>query len=421
MENMQAEMERQAPRPEVRQKKERIEEVTLLRAFAFLAVALQHCIAEYIYRPDILPADSIMLAMLFHFTRFGTPTFVFLSGLILFYNYSGKLHYRSFIRKRFGDIFIPFLSWTIIYWIAVEGVYGGKLMQPSAWTSIFQQLIKPTYGYHLWFILMIFQFYLLFPLFSRMVGSFRSRLQSNSEGDLFHRAAGISLALGLLHGALMWLSYYKMPGWAASAGGFWAELIANRSYYFVMYVFYFLMGSVCAFGLNRFRKFVGDAMGWTMIAFIGAYIWLGYDVLRFSSERINLNLSTYLKPSTFAIIVSQLLLMYGASLLLQKRKGALYRILRFIGRHSFGGFLAHAFVLMLVSGVTRPLHLTGYHLPAALITFILVAAGAIGLASLLEKLPFGRWLVGPTGRRTPKAPEAGRSVMQNKRQLNMEK
>ena len=421
MENMQAEMERQAPRPEVRQKKERIEEVTLLRAFAFLAVALQHCIAEYIYRPDILPADSIMLAMLFHFTRFGTPTFVFLSGLILFYNYSGKLHYRSFIRKRFGDIFIPFLSWTIIYWIAVEGVFGGKLMQPSAWSSIFQQLIKPTYGYHLWFILMIFQFYLLFPLFSRMVGSFRSRLQLSSEGELFPRVAGISLALGLLHGALMWLSYYKMPGWAASAGGFWAELIANRSYYFVMYVFYFLMGSVCAFGLNRFRKFAGDAMGWTMIAFIGAYIWLGYDVLRFSSERINLNLSTYLKPSTFAIIVSQLLLLYGAALLLQKRKGALYRIMRFIGRHSFGGFLAHAFVLMLVSGVTRPLHLAGYHLPAALITFILVAAGAIGLASLLEKLPFGRWLVGPTGRRKPKAPEASRSVMQNKSRLNLEK
>ena len=58
-------------------KKERIEEVTLLRAFAFLAITMQHCIAEYIYRADILQPDSIMLAMLFDFTRFGTPTFVF--------------------------------------------------------------------------------------------------------------------------------------------------------------------------------------------------------------------------------------------------------------------------------------------------------------------------------------------------------
>lgn len=412
MTNLQAGSERTGPEPVLRQKKERIEEVTLLRAFAFLAVTLQHCIAEYIYRPDILQSDSIMLAMLFHFTRFGTPTFVFLSGLILFYNYSGKLNYRSFIRKRFGDIFVPFLCWTIIYWIAVEGVIGGKLMQPSAWPSLFLQLIKPTNGYHLWFILMIFQFYLLFPLFSRAVAAFRDRLYPDPEGKLFRRVAWASLALGLLYGALMWLSYYKMPGWAASAGGFWAGLITYRSNYFIMYTFYFLIGSVCAFGLSRFRTFVADAMGWTMIVFIGAYIWLGYDVLRFSAERMNLQVSNYLKPSTFVIIVSQLLLLYGFALLLQRRKGAIYRILRFIGRYSFGGFLAHAFVLMLVSGVTRPMQLTGSHLPAALITFILVAAGAIGLSSLLEKLPFGRWLVGPTGGRKPGATYAGRSVVE---------
>lgn len=410
MKNLQAGIEKKASEPEVRQKKERIEEVTLLRAFAFLAVTLQHCIAEYIYRPDIMPADSIMLAMLFHFTRFGTPAFVFLSGLILFYNYSGKLNYRSFIRKRFGDIFVPFLCWTIIYWIAVEGVIGSKLMQPSAWPNIFLQLVKPTNGYHLWFIIMIFQFYLLFPLFSKVVASFRKRLHCHPQGTPFHRVAWASVAIGLMYGALLWLSYYKMPDWAASAGSFWSGLITYRSYYFVMYVFYFLIGSVCAFGLARFRTFVADAMGWTMLVFIGAYIWLGYDVLRFSTERMNLQVSSYLKPSTFLIIVSQLLLLYGFALLLQRRKGALYRILLYIGRHSFGGFLAHAFVLMLVGLVTRPMQLIGSHLPAALVTFILVVAGAIGLASLLEKLPLGRWLIGPTGRRRTKSTYPDRSV-----------
>ncbi|MBD2867267.1 acyltransferase [Paenibacillus arenilitoris] len=404
---------RKASEPDIRRKKERIEEVTLLRAFAFLAITLQHCIAEYIYRPDIMQADSIMLAMLFHFTRFGTPTFVFLSGLILFYNYSGKLDYRSFIRKRFGDIFVPFLCWTFVYWIAVEGVIGSKLMQPSAWPNIFLQLVKPTNGYHLWFIVMIFQFYLLFPLFSKAVASFRKRLPLHSEGGAFRMALWASVALCLTYGALLWLSYYKMPGWAASADGFWAGLITYRSYYFVMYVFYFLIGGVCAFGLARFRAFAADAMGWTTFVFIGAYIWLGYDVLRFSTERMNLQVSNYLKPTTFLIIVSQLLLLYGFALLLQKRKGALYRMLRFIGRHSFGGFLSHAFVLMLASAVTRPMTLSGAHLPAALITFVLVAAGAIGLASLLGKLPFGRWLVGPAGRRKPKSAAADRSAAES--------
>ncbi|MCA0756881.1 acyltransferase [Paenibacillus sp. N4] len=411
MNNLQEGIEEWVPETEVRRKKERIHEVTLLRAFAFLAVTLQHCIAEYIYRPDIMPADSIMLAMLFHFTRFGTPAFVFLSGLILFYNYSGKLDYRSFIRKRFGDIFVPFLCWTVIYWIAVEGVIGSRLLQPSAWPTIFLQLVRPTNGYHLWFILMIFQFYLLFPLFSKAMPSAWGRLYPH-EGGSYKRVAWATLALGLAYGALMWLSYYKMPGWAATAGAFWSGLITHRSYYFVMYIFYFLIGGVCAFALARFRTFAANAMGWAAFVFIGAYIWLGYDVLRFSTERMNLQVSNYLKPTTFLIIVSQLLLLYGLALLLQKRKGALCRILLFIGRHSFGGFLAHAFVLMLVSAVTRPMQLSGSHLPAALLTFILVVGGAIGLASLLSKLPNGRWLVGPISRRKPKETGAGRSVVE---------
>lgn len=47
-----------------------------------------------------MQSDAIMLVMLFDFTRFGTPTFVFLSGLLLFYNNNGTLSYWPFIQKR---------------------------------------------------------------------------------------------------------------------------------------------------------------------------------------------------------------------------------------------------------------------------------------------------------------------------------
>ena len=58
-------------------KKPRITEWTELRGIAFLAIVMQHSIAEYIYRADIEQPDSIMLTMIYHLTRFGTPTFVF--------------------------------------------------------------------------------------------------------------------------------------------------------------------------------------------------------------------------------------------------------------------------------------------------------------------------------------------------------
>lgn len=68
--------------------KPRIVEWTQLRGLAFLAIVMQHNIAEYIYRADIEQPDSVMLTMIYHLTRFGTPTFVFLSGVMLFYHHS---------------------------------------------------------------------------------------------------------------------------------------------------------------------------------------------------------------------------------------------------------------------------------------------------------------------------------------------
>lgn len=381
-------------------KKERIEEVVLLRAFAFLAITMQHCIAEYIYRADILQPDAIMLAMLFDFTRFGTPTFVFLTGLLLFYNYNGKLSYWAFVRKRLLDIYLPFVCWTVIYWISVQGIVFGQLGNPADWPrTLLHQLFLPTNGYHLWFILMIFQFYLLFPLFVLSVNKVRLKLQAMPGGASFRRVFMIVVVMGALYGILMWLSVYRMPDWAAVLGGFWVNVLSYRSYYFIFYFFYFLLGAFCAFGIQRWRNFVEDGFIWFGFAFIALYIWQGHEILNSSTEVMNLNFAGYLRPFTFVLIIFQLLLLYGIVLIVQKRGGAARKMLRFIGTYSFGGFLAHAFILMLISLITRPLVLTGYHLPVAVLTFVVTAAGSIALAKLLSKLSFGRWLIGAIGKR----------------------
>jgi len=398
--------------------RERIEEVTVLRALAFMAITMQHCIAEYIYRADILPPDELMLAMLFHFTRFGTPAFVFLSGVILFYNYGAgqPLRYGTFLRKRAADILVPFLSWTVIYWAAVTLYSGHSLAEGAAWSALPMQLLRPTYGYHLWFILMIFQFYLLFPLLMK-AGEPLRRFAVRQPGRAFGRTLLIMGAAAALYAALVWFSYYRAGQTAAEWGGLWAWLMEHRSKWFVFYAFYFMLGAVCAYGLARFRQ---TALSWLVpsgLLFIGLYIWIGYELLQFNVEEMRLGMSTYLRPAVFALITVQLLTAYGLSVLVIRYGGWFKRALLFIGKHSFGGFLAHAFVLMLVSGVTRPMALAGYHLPAAVLTFFVAAAGSIGLAKLLSLLPFGALLIGAQGRRRPAA-GAGRPASPDKRPLS---
>lgn len=378
--------------------RERVNEWALLRGFAFLAVVMQHSIGEYIYRSGSIQADSIMLGMLYHFTRFGTLTFVFLAGAILFYQYGDGRKYRSVIVKRIGDIYIPFVVWTIIYWIVMQLIFNVPLFRADSLQDIVQQLFAPTNGYHLWFVIMIFQFYLLFPLFRWLGKQFQTRLLDNrSPQEQQKHIVVMLIIIGILYGWLMWLCYYAMPTW--NVQGIWKIILDHRTSEFVFYFFYFILGGICGSAIQRWRAIILKILPWTVFSFLIMYIWLGYDLLRFDPVAINLNVSTYLKPTTFLAVLSHMLLMYGLALLLVERQGVIVRFLQWCGRYSFGGYLSHALILMGVSYFTRQITAPGLNLLLTILTFMIVAPTAIALTSGLSRLPGGQWLTGSAGKK----------------------
>ncbi|WP_322907529.1 acyltransferase [Paenibacillus campi] len=378
--------------------KERINEWSLLRGLCFLAVVMQHSIGEYIYRSDITPPDSIMLGMLYHFTRFGTLTFVFLAGAILFYQYGAGRPYRSVLWKRIGDIYVPFVVWTFIYWLMARLSEHKPLLAADSIGSFLQQLVVPTNGYHLWFVIMIFQFYMLFPAFRWLARQFRTHLlERHTAAEQCRRIVLMLVVLAVAYGWLMWLCYDVFPFW--DAGGIVQTLLNYRTSEFVFYFFYFVLGAVCGSAIQVWRNIVLRLLPWTTLVFLGMYIWLGYDLLRHSTEAIDLNVSTYLKPTTFVLVVSQLLLMYGLAILLSQQQHVMTRFLQWCGRYSFGGYLSHALILAGVASWTRRLVLTDMHLPWTFLTFAVVAPAAIALTSLLARLPGGQWLTGSAGKR----------------------
>lgn len=382
--------------------KERVDEWALLRGFAFLAVVMQHSIGEYIYRSSSIQADSIMLGMLYHFTRFGTLTFVFLAGAILFYQYGDGRSYRSVIFRRIGDIYVPFVVWTLIYWLVMQWIEHRPLLRADSLQDIVQQLFVPTNGYHLWFVIMIFQFYLLFPLFRWCSQKFRAGLLDHRPLREQQRHIVIFLvAIGIIYGWMMWLCYYAMPHW--NVQGIWKMIVDHRTSEFIFYFFYFVLGGICGSAIHRWRSIMLKILPWTALSFLMMYIWLGYDLVGYDPVAINLNISTYLKPTTFVAVVSHILLMYGLVLLLAQRGGNIVRFLKWCGRYSFGGYLSHALILMGVSFFTRQITMPGINLPLTILTFMVVAPSAIGLTSLLSRLPGGQWLTGSAGKKGNKA------------------
>ena len=147
-------------------KKENIEAVRFMRVAAMLLVVLIHTTGVGLAQTS---PDSPLYAyylMLNRFTRFEGAVFVFLSGLVLFYTYESRAYtkalWKTFYKKRFLFILLPFLIWSCFYeWFAVAT--GTRTFDGIA--PIVERVLTGQSYYQLYFILILVQFYFLLPIF----------------------------------------------------------------------------------------------------------------------------------------------------------------------------------------------------------------------------------------------------------------
>lgn len=153
-------------------RKSRIYELDVFRAICTMTVLLGHVTS---YPVGFLSTDSRFYGLYLgvnSFCRFAIQAFLFLSGAVLVHSYAHR--WRGFEsalpmwRRRLLDLGIPYVVWSIIYtFLAIRrgrqidaGTFLRLLATGKAWD-------------HLYFIVLIFQFYLLFPLLLRALQSLR--------------------------------------------------------------------------------------------------------------------------------------------------------------------------------------------------------------------------------------------------------
>lgn len=148
------------------QKKERIESLKFMRVIAMTLVVLIHATAVGV---SGVPVDSPLypLYLFFNrFTRFEGAVFVFLSGVVLFYNYEHRPYtwetWRTFYKKRFLYILVPFLVWSTFY--EFFSYYLGASTFVSVGVTLKSIVLGHSY-YQLYFILILVQLYFLLPVF----------------------------------------------------------------------------------------------------------------------------------------------------------------------------------------------------------------------------------------------------------------
>ena len=145
-------------------------QVNIVRALAILTVLIGHATAQ----ATIDMTDSSyywVYQFSTKFFKYGTRTFIFLSGFVLFYTYYDrvltKLLLVSFYKKRFVYVVLPYLLVSLFYFCCHSAV---GIHKHESFIEACSQFISLLFSarqvqYHLYFIIITLQFYTLFPFF----------------------------------------------------------------------------------------------------------------------------------------------------------------------------------------------------------------------------------------------------------------
>lgn len=149
-----------------------LEHNNLLRGIAIIAVVTIHFFAGF---PGIYSAsspNSWLYVAIDQLSRFSVPLFIALSGYGFWHKFQDKpISYFSYIKRQATKLLplylvVSIISYTIFIFIPHWRVAGTP-------DSLAIQLITGRADYHLYFVPMIFQFYILFPLLRAIVRKFR--------------------------------------------------------------------------------------------------------------------------------------------------------------------------------------------------------------------------------------------------------
>jgi peptidoglycan/LPS O-acetylase OafA/YrhL len=305
-------------------------QVDFVRAATILGVIAVH-VTFFTNPPNSIEAGGVI--MLLHYTR---EVFLFLTGLVLFYRYGNhRVHWPRFWKTRFRLVAGPYVLWSLIY--AYESSYPTFKDIPQFLGLVGIDLLEGRAWYHLYYLLITMQVYLLFPALRAAV----------THSKRYHRwllAASVALELGLM----AWYQH-RLP-----TRGLWATLTSYRSLWFATYQLYLGAGCLAAAHLAELNAWAIAHRRLITALWAGssAFTMLAYGVSRFMLHESTLQAASVFQPVMVPYCLATILLLYTRGLI-WARKGAIgwsTRVIRGLAKHSFGLYLIHPLILYAVIG-----------------------------------------------------------------------
>lgn len=292
-------------------------ELNFLRAIAaFLVIAIHIVSGRVTISKFAFAWDVAMIC--------AVPIFIILSGYLLHYTYQDnrQLNYLEFLKKRLSKVLIPYLIWTIIYMIySLNGNYI-KIFSLGFFYDLLKNLITGRGFIHLYFMVIIIQLYIIFPLLRNLynkhskltwIVSFVLSLYFNMEPYFRQRNIYILPAAGV--------PYY--------------------SDFFAKWIFYFVLGMYFADNSQKLIALVTSKKAELTI------VWTSLCISVVMLSRALGMSSPILNPITIVYDISCFLLLYAVCFCFREKFSRFTVFMEWFSKQSFIIYLSHLILIKL--------------------------------------------------------------------------
>nr|WP_252727675.1 acyltransferase [Curtobacterium sp. WW7] len=353
-------------------------EVDVLRILTFACVIGVHTTSHTIATDDV-PLNALL--GLLHFTRL---VFFSLTAFVLVYSWSLRPRpLAQFWPRRFLLVGVPYLAWSSVYvvasWLISPSTRGDV---PALVTTYAQGIVTGTSWYHLYFLLVTMQVYLLLPVIVWLVRVTRR-----------HHVAVLVVTFLL---QLAVFAAYKY--WPHSID--W--LHGYQKQFFFSYVFFIVSGAVAADHADAFLRFIRVHRRAVLWAFAGTGgLTLGVWWLQVGLGQSLYAAGTPLQPVqvlwSTAVFVGFLAI--GAAWADRRRAGsALARVVDYGSDRSFGIFLSHPFMIWVLLYGDSWLEAVVPKPWLTLVTYVLVLVLSVAVTEAFRWTPLSVPLTGRPSR-----------------------
>lgn len=325
-----------------------IKEWDFVRVVASLSIVLLHSTTR------IAKVNGHIEDDIYQFLRVlltgSTAVFVLLSIIIITYIYKDRLPV-DFIRKRFKYILFPFIFFAIIY-----AYYNGVIIGPG---NFHERILSNLKGNYVgWFILPIFQLYLVFWILKKI------------------KLDKIAIVL-----SLMGIGFFYL--WALNndqSHGFFINL--KLQVLFPLWLVYFGLAYFIGTYYNSFSRLLGKKSSVFIIAslFILSVLLIQYN---FDNGNHSVN-SRRVDLVPYVTMLSILLLYIG------KRIPHLF-IIRYLSKYAFGIYLLHWLIQQIIAPYFAQLSSPILQVPGLFFASLILSVITINLMTLI---PFSKFMIG---------------------------